>query len=163
LPVAEGFGTPRLNPIFLSFLGATLAVAVLNYLPTPLAPTVLCLAAGCGLEMMGLAKGEAYDGPLLTAGGHCLVGLSSWLALAALALRKPAATEFDETWLRFRNRYGVVWGQRTREQFNRAAANAGWPLTLAWHGLQAAARGTPPDPALPLETLRALLKRFDYQ
>jgi hypothetical protein len=54
-----------------------------------------------------------------------------------------------------------VWGQRTREQFNRAAANAGWAVELTWHGLQSSGDGAADDPALPLETLSALLKRFD--
>ncbi len=157
LPVAGGFGKLRLNGICLTFLGATLAMALLNYLPTALAPAVVLLAAACGLELAGLAKVGLPD--WLTGFGRCLVGLTPWLALAALGLRRKPETEFDRTWLRFRDRFGVVWGQRTREQFNRAAANAGWPVTLAWHGLQASG-DVPPDPAA-LETLRALLKRFD--
>jgi hypothetical protein len=160
LPVAEGFGTQRLNPFYLAFLGATLAVALLNYLPTPLAPAVIALAVGCGLEITGLAM-ELPEWLTLTVGGHVLIGLTPWFALAALSWRPKAATEFDETWLRFRNRYGVVWGQRTREQFNRAAANAGWPLTLTWHGLRLSGEGTPTNPSLALEVLCALLKRFE--
>jgi hypothetical protein len=159
LPVAEGFGKPRLNAVYLTFLGATLAVALLNYLPTPLAPAVILLAAACGSEIAGLANAELLDG--LTMAARCLVGLTPWVALAALGWRGKAATDFDRTWLRFRDRYGVVWGQRTREQFNRAAVNAGWPVTLAWHGLEASGDGVPPDKALALETLRAMLKRFE--
>ena len=159
LPVAKGFGTPRLNAVYLSFLGAMLALGVLNYLPTRLATAALTLAAGCGIEMARLATAPLPD--WLPAVGRCLVGLAPWLALAAMRWRGTAATEFDRTWLTFRDCYGVVWGQRTREQFNRAAANAGWPLRLTWHGLQASGEGTAPDEALVLETLRALLKRFE--
>ena len=159
LPVAEGFGTPRLNAVYLIFLGATLAVAFLNYLPTPLAPAVLCLAAACGIEIAGLAKADLPD--LVTVAGRCLVGLTPWVGLVALRTRPEARTEFDRTWLLFRDRFGVVWGQRTREQFNRAAANAGWPVTLTWHGLQPSGEGAQPDPAVVLDTLRALLKRFN--
>jgi hypothetical protein len=159
LPVAEGFGTPRLNAIYLSFLGATLAAALLNYVPTALAPAAVSLAVACGVQLAGLATGGNPDWLTLSAG--CLIGLTPWLGWAALGRRGRAATEFDRTWLAFRDHYGVVWGQRTREQFNRAAANAGWPVTLTWHGLQPAAAGKPPEPALPLETLQALLKRFD--
>jgi hypothetical protein len=158
LPVAEGFGTPRLNTVYLSFLAATLLVGLLNYLPTPLAPGVLALALACGLEIAGLAKAEMPG--WLVAVGRCLAGLTPWLWLAAPWWRGRAETEFDRLWLSFRDRYGVVWGQRTREQFNRAAANAGWPVALAWHGLQPAGEGTPPDPAVMLDTLQALLKRF---
>jgi hypothetical protein len=159
LPVAEGFGTPRLNAVYLSFLGGTLALGLLNYLPTRHAPAALSLAVGCVVEIAGLANAALPD--WLPPVGRCLVGLTPCLALAALSCRGQAATEFDRMWLSFRHRYGVVWGQRTREQFNRAAANAGWRLTLTWHGLQASADGTAPDPALTLETLRALLKRFE--
>jgi hypothetical protein len=158
LPVAEGFGTPRLNAVYLAFLGTTLALGLLNYLPTPLAPAVLALAIACGIEIAGLANATLPE--WLTPLGRCLLGLTPWLALASLSLRGKAETEFDRTWLSFRDRYGVVWGQRTREQFNRAAANAGWPLTLAWHGLMATGEGAAPEPTLVLETLCALLKRF---
>jgi hypothetical protein len=39
-------------------------------------------------------------------------------------------------WLDFRDRWGLVWGQRVREQFNHAAENAGWPIQLRWLGLR---------------------------
>ena len=32
----------------------------------------------------------------------------------------------------FRDSWGLMWSQRFREQFNRAAENAGWPITLRW-------------------------------
>ena len=48
-----------------------------------------------------------------------------------------------------------------REQFNRAAANAGWRLALGWHGEYALEAGMCPEPELALATLRAVLKRFD--
>jgi hypothetical protein len=158
LPVAEGFGSPRLNAVYLGFLGAMLALGLLNYLPTRLAPAALTLAVGCGVEIAGLAHLPLPD--WLAPAGRCLVGLAPWSALALMRWRWPAATEFDRTWLSFRDRFGVVWGQRTREHFNRAAANAGWPLRLTWHGLEATGEGTAPDDAVVLETLRALLKRF---
>ena len=66
-------------------------------------------------------------------------------------------------WLDFRDRFGFVWGQRLRDQFNRAAANAGWPVYLRWRGLRLRA-GTelPPDDLQTriVDTLRAMLKRF---
>ncbi len=159
LPVAEGFGTPRLNGIYLSFLGATLAVALLNYLPTPLAPAVLALAVACGVEVAGLTTADLPD--WLLPSSRCLIGLAPWLALGTRWWHGKTETEFDRMWLCFRDRYGVVWGQRTRDQFNRAAANAGWPLTLNWHGLQPSGDGPPPNAERLLETLRALLKRFE--
>src|SRR5438067_382013 len=51
LPAAEGLGRPRPEPAHLIFLGATLAVGLVNYLPTRLGPAALLLAAGCGAEL----------------------------------------------------------------------------------------------------------------
>jgi hypothetical protein len=65
--------------------------------------------------------------------------------------------------LDFRDRFGLVWAQRVREQFNRAAANAGWPVRLYWQGLHLSAGAPLPEPAVQAEVvaaLRALLKRF---
>jgi hypothetical protein len=58
--------------------------------------------------------------------------------------------------LDFRNRFGGLWALRVRDQFNRAAANAGWPVALRWGGL----RSVGYDDDAPLKGLRALLKRF---
>lgn len=162
LPVAEGLGQPRLDLPPLLFLGATLAVGLLNYLPTRLGPAALLLAVGCGLEFALLVKGE----PGASAPGECLaaglcLALSAWLGL--LLLRRKLAgddEDFGALWLDFRDRFGVVWGLRVREQFNRAAANAGWPVTLQWHGLAVNEGATPPPQKELAEKLRALLKRF---
>jgi hypothetical protein len=161
LPVAEGFGTPRLNAVYLCFLGATLLVGLLNYLPTPLATGVVSLGVVCALEIAALAKAEFPEWFML--GGRCLLALAPWLVLARLQWRGQAGTEFDRLWLSFRDQYGVVWGLRTREQFNRAAANAGWPITLTWHGLQPTCEGAELDAPVVLETLQVLLKRFTDQ
>src|SRR5207249_2720905 len=40
------------------FLASTLAIGVLNYLPTRLAPAALMLALGCGFEILQLAASE---------------------------------------------------------------------------------------------------------
>jgi hypothetical protein len=158
LPVAEGFGTLQLNWVYLAFLGATLIVGLVNYLPTARAPAALSLAIACGIEVAGLVRSDVPG--WLTSLGHCLIGLSPWLALAVDWWKGTVATEFDRTWLSFRDQYGVVWAQRAREQFNRAAASAGWPVRLTWQGLQSAGVGSAPDSEDLLQTLRALLKRF---
>jgi hypothetical protein len=93
------------------------------------------------------------------ASGLCLA-LAPWLGLILLRRASAAgAQDFDTVWLDFRNRFGAVWGLRVREQFNRSAANAGWPVTLQWHGLAVNEGATPPRNEL-VEKLRALLKRF---
>jgi hypothetical protein len=158
LPVAEGFGTLRLNWVYLTFLGATLLVGLVNYLPTARALASLSLGLACAIEILGIVH---TDMPRwLTSLGLCLLGFATWLVLVVDRWKGRAATEFDRTWLSFRDRYGVVWAQRTREQFNRAAANAGWRVTLTWQGLQSAGGGAVRDSEESLQTLRALLKRF---
>ena len=86
--------------------------------------------------------------------GHCGILLSPWVAWLCFLGRKERRNELDGRWLKFRDRYGLVWGQRVREQFNRAAHHAGWKVHLSWFGLQGEAT------AEMNETLGALLKRF---
>src|SRR5262245_20934124 len=52
LPLAYGLGKPMPEWANTLFLAGTIAVGVLNYLPTRLAPAALILAAGCGAEIM---------------------------------------------------------------------------------------------------------------
>jgi hypothetical protein len=157
-PLAEGFGTLHLSGGHLAFLAATLAVALLNYLPTRLAPGVLLLGAGCATEWAWLAG----LGPVETAAawGWILAGAAPWAALVSCSRHRGAVTEFDRLWLAYRDRFGLVWGQRVRDQFNRAAAHASWPLVLSWEGLRPTGAGVPPDAGPALKTLRAILQRF---
>jgi hypothetical protein len=155
LPLAEGFGRLHLTPPRVLFLAAILGVGLLNYLPTRLVFTAALLAIGCGTELASLSAD-----PGRTAGGWEMVAVGSapWAALVMLVWgQAPAKSEFDRTWLRFRDGFGALWGQRMREQFNRAAANAGCAGRLGWGGL----RGAPPaEEEQLLATLRSLLKRF---
>ncbi len=154
LPLAEGFGRLTLAGPRLLFLGATLAVSFLNYLPTRLAPSALLAAAGCAAELVSLAGwGDAGLGPA----GRLALAVAPWAAFVMMRARPEPASEFDRTWRRFRDGFGALWAERVREQFNRAAANAGLSGRLGWRGLSAAAA----DEGEPLrEVLRALLKRF---
>jgi hypothetical protein len=63
-------------------------------------------------------------------------------------------------WRTFRDRFGFVWAQRLRDQFNRAAANAGWPVHLGWSGLRGD-MGPVGDAEKPLAVLRSALRRFE--
>src|SRR5207249_767344 len=62
LPVAEGWGHVTLSGPRLLFVAGTLAVGVLNYLPTRLWPAALLLGAACTGEVLRLAEGVADSG-----------------------------------------------------------------------------------------------------
>ena len=168
LPFAESWVTGK--PFVLDtarglFLGATLAVGIVNYLPTRFAGAAILLALGCVLEVV-----------VLTAPNHDVSvwflnqpGLTLWPCLVSLAAyglarsRVESAAEFDQLWLDFRDRFGFVWGQRLREQFNNAARHASWPVILRWQGLRLLPGSALPESSVQdeiLDTLRALMKRF---
>ena len=153
----------QLGEVRAVFLAATLATAVLNYLPTRLAPAALLLGVGCGLEMWALLEPAAAK---RTLGAHpwpafLLVGSAPWAAWAAVNTRREAVAAADRLWLHFRESYGLVWSQRVREQFNNAARHAGLPVELHWRGLiPTTASPSAETDAASLQTLTALLKRF---
>jgi hypothetical protein len=162
LPLVQGFDT-----LHFIFLGAVLIVGLLNYVPTRFAPAVLLVGIGVATEFYSLTADEARVAALADAleAGRCLLAVSPWIALAR-SYRRRARSEFDRAWLAFRDRFGLFWGQRMRDQFNRSAANAEWPVQLHWRGLRRAGpeapRELPPDQMKEiLGTLRALLKRFE--
>ncbi len=165
LPLLESIfiGTDPVDPLRVFFLGATLGVGLLNYVPTRSAPAVMLLALA-----------EAGEGASLFAPGvmpangivqlfHLLLLLTPWGVWGCWRGGWRGRSEFDRLWLDFRDRLGLLWSQRVREQFNRAAANAGWPVSLAWRGLRRTATGPAISPAeqhAALDTLRAALTRF---
>jgi len=162
LPLAEGLGDVRLDPLRLVFLGGSLVVGFLNYLPTRLAAAMVVAAIGCGLEL-AILQATPEVGTLLervVVIGRCLLAASPWIALVVVrALPLPPA-QFDRLWIGFRDRFGLVWGQRVREQFNRAVVHAGWPVVLRWRGLRAFGLIDETQRAAITAALRALLKRF---
>jgi hypothetical protein len=157
LPVLNGLGQPRLETVHWLFLSVTLAVPTVNYLPTRLGPSAVLLAMGCGLEMARLIGAASSEEARFA--GMALVSVSPWTAWATLRSRRSSVTEFDRVWLSYRDGFGFLWGQRMREQFNRAAHHAGWPVHLRWGGLDIPI-GAMPDSAELLAVLRAVLKRF---
>jgi hypothetical protein len=167
LPLAQGLLTraPLERSLLLLSVAGTIAVGVLNYLPTRLAPAGLLLAVACGIQFAGLLGQPVPEGPIAIPRTAEWLALAfvPWLAHVCLAGRPPAPSAFDELWLDYRDRFGFFWSQRLREQFNRSAAHAGWQVILRWNGLRLV-RGTPlPEPDVQeamLATLRALMKRF---
>lgn len=153
LPLASGFGKPRLESAQFMFLIGTLAVGLLNYLPTRLWPAVLLAGAAFSLELIRLAEITiSWD---VMWESYFLLALSPWAALIMQRLA-PSSNEFDRLWLGFRDRFGFLWAQRIREQFNNSAASAGWTARLSWSGL----RPTSACNDDLLTTLQAVLKRF---
>lgn len=161
---AEGLltgGTIELGGIRLVFLAGTLALVVLNYLPTRLGPAAVLMLIGCALELCAVSgQLPASVADLALVG--MIFGLALWVGRMGLRWQRQPVSEVDRLWLDFRDHYGLVWGQRLREQFNRSAANSGLPVTLRWHGLEPAIPGAlePPVESASLATLQALLKRF---
>jgi hypothetical protein len=170
VPVAEALFADRalsLGGVRTFFLGATLAVGLINYLPTRLAPAIVILFLGCVGEILMLARQEGLietafpfaqlSRPLLVA--------SPWVAYLSLAWQPRARSQADALWLGFRDRFGLFWGQRLREQFNCSAANSGWPVHLRWQGLRVIQpeKQAPETQSAIVDVLRALLKRFVFE
>src|SRR5262249_15358206 len=132
LPIAEGLGEIHLDPLGLIFLGGTLAIGALNYLPTRLAAAVIAMGVACGIELALLQQAENAAPGLERAASvsRCLLAITPWLALGGVRSGRRPTSVVDQIWLGFRDSFGLVWSQRVREQFNRAAENAGWPVVL---------------------------------
>jgi hypothetical protein len=168
LPPAEGLlahGAWHLEGPRTLFLAAMLVVIVLNYLPTRLGPAALLLGAGAALHLSLLGGSEELRETLATYTpiANLLLAIVPWAALERIASRPTPPSEFDRIWLVFRDRFGLVWSQRLREQFNNAANHAGWPVILRWQGLRIIPGSAPPsDEAAQamLDALNALMKRF---
>ena len=114
------------------------------------------MGQAAALELSLLVTGTAARS-LWTTVADLLIALVPWVAWLT-GRGRPAISELDRLWLDFRDRFGLVWGQRLREQFNRAVSHAGLPLELGWRGLQSGGNCHPPDAALAI--LLSLMKRF---
>ena len=152
LPLLMGLGELRLQREQVWFLGAVLLVGVANYLPTRLFVPAALLLAWCALELavvVGWREPVAVEPLLLLAAPW-----GAWLVRPSARL-----TAFDRAWWVFRHRFGFLWSERMRDQFNRAADNASLGVALGRGGLV----GQTPDEETRrrAETLlAALLGRF---
>jgi hypothetical protein len=156
LPLLETWliGVTSLDGLRRFFLVATLAIAVVNYVPTRLALGAIALGGGCG--------GLLYESLSGTTGMQTLASAAvlsaPWLAWLGKMLPTPRSP-VDRAWLAFRDRYGLVWSQRVREQFNAAAKNHGWPVALGWSGMQRWQEGKTGLDEIEA-ALKGLLQRF---
>jgi hypothetical protein len=160
LPLAEGLGDLRLNLFETTFLTATLALGLLNHLPTRLAAVVLPAGAACAIEACLVFKINGMDLIWLDLWALALLAVAPWLGLATARRGATISDDFNREWLAFRDRFGVVWGLRLRDQFNRAAVNAGWGVVLDWKGLRSPEKDSAARRPEALTGLRAVLKRF---
>jgi hypothetical protein len=156
LPMAQAWGSLRVETAQAIFLAAVLAVPILNYLPTRLGPGVILSAMGFAGALVHLAGSRLGAGHEVA---HLCVAAGPWLALLTRRWREPRSA-FDQTWLRFRDGFGFVWGQRARNQLNRAAENAGLTPRLAWRGLVEADGSIATAADDMLQLLQGVLKRF---
>jgi hypothetical protein len=165
LPLVESLviGTDTNDALRVFFLSATLAVGLCNYLPTRSAPAVLLLAAACAGEVVSLFAPGVLPNRGEVRLFHLVLLLTPWAVWVCWRAERQARSEFDVAWLDSRDRMGLLWSQRVREQFNNAAVRAGWPVRLAWRGLHRTVSNVailPTEQDAMLETLRAALKRF---
>jgi hypothetical protein len=142
------------------FLAVLLSINVLNYLPTRLGLGAFLLGAGSAGELCGLGSGRPdrvieFGGMPLTV--WC-IGLAPAVAWMGVRIGRGKESAVNRLWASFRDRYGLVWGQRLREQFNRAAANGGLNAQLGWWGLRG--RPSADSASAAHEMLGALMKRF---
>jgi len=161
MPVFEqGWDAPHwhLDPLRGAFLGIVLAIGVLNYVPTRLGPWVMLAGLGLltalgWLPLAGLPRFPFVFGFLAVALWGAYVGGGNVVAAESLAGR----------WLSFRDRYGVVWALRVKEEFNAAARHAGLKAQLDWWGDTTGSEAalSPDKQQEMLLLLRKLLWRFD--
>jgi hypothetical protein len=162
IPLAQELflGTSWLTgPVWKTFLGITLAVGILNYLPTRLWLGSIWLFVACLIELLGL---DVERRPMLDWFPFGVAALSIWSSWGLIRWGRQVEGGCDSLWRDFRDRLGFVWGQRVREQFNAAAQHANLDVELTWRGLRTKTRAAPTDSqgATARELLSALVQRF---
>jgi len=165
LPLAEKMflGTPSFGWPRVLFLGATLAVGIINYVPTNFALPTLLLGILYTGECFSLFAIDLEIRPEALFFLHASLFVIPWTCWWCGRRHAPRKMAFNQIWLDFRDQFGLFWGQRVREQYNRSAHNADLPGYLFWRGWKALDKNA----AVSVEKLRemesllqALLKRF---
>jgi hypothetical protein len=151
----------RLDSPWTIFYWLVVLAGVTNYLPTRYGPAAVVLGVGFGVEYLGLTRlswAPVSRAAVWSVFPWCLAAAAG---LAGFASRRPArgAGRLESAWFFFRDHWGVVWGLRVMERFNRSASALGWPARLAWQGLVPEEPGSP-LPAEAESTLKSLIRRF---
>ncbi|MCX7700816.1 MAG: hypothetical protein N2039_08045 [Gemmataceae bacterium] len=163
LPLAEGFFSGRdLSPsdnLRWLFLAVATAFGLLNYVPTRLgiAASLMLLAVAGELYLLRWAGSETWHQWAVI-----LAGAAPWVGWMTMSLRRTSADQATQRWLDFRNRFGVVWAWRLREQFNNSSLHRQLGLELTWGGVRRSDGGelSEADREGANETLAALMLRF---
>jgi hypothetical protein len=148
-----------IDSIRTGFLAVALLVGLVNYLPTSFGLGALALLAACILELRHIGSNMPENERLASL---ALTGSAPWLAWLGRRVWSSRGGEPDRIWKDIRDRFGVVWGERIREQFNRAASNAGLEVMMGWGGLRRFDRAplTENERTVSRDLLTALMKRF---
>jgi hypothetical protein len=166
LAEADVRGIPlRLDSVRAVFMVILLGTTVVNYLPTRLGGGAVLLGVGAMRELQPFLSETGptalnFGGLPWTAWSIGLAPTAAWLGTLVGGSTTDGAVKL---WTSFRDRFGLVWGLRLREQFNRAAANAELPIELGWAGMRSTAKvpGRMSDsPSAAREILAALMQRF---
>jgi hypothetical protein len=120
-------------------LGGVLLVGVVNYAPTRWGGAALGFLPAMTAALAALHRPDFawFRSPLCL---HLILIWSSsclWMAWRLMVRVPNPANRCTLIWLRFRDKYGVLWAKRVQEQLNTAAAHAGLHRRLAWQGLTA--------------------------
>jgi hypothetical protein len=151
----------NLSAVRLLFVSVIVGIVILNYIPTHVGIGAFGIGLSCVIVLMALS-----DQAQLLFLAPFNIGASLWIGMWTLQgfMSRTAPTEFNRLWRGFRNRYGAIWAERVREQFNNAARNNQWQVHLSWTGLRSQ-RKQESSPTVDPEWLAALMsltKRFRY-
>jgi hypothetical protein len=159
--VREGGGWDRLRLAapWSIFYGLLVLVGVTNFLPTRFFAAATLVGLGFAAEYAGLTSPQWSRADRGAAWMLVPIGwaMAAWVADLATLRARRAPAGLPRLWFWFRDAWGVVWALRVQERFNRAAAAAGWPIRLTWHGVEGTPDAIPPEAAA---TLAGLLRRF---
>lgn len=159
LPLVENWvlGARSLDGLRQFFLVATLALVVSNYLPTRFWLASILLGISSGVVATYRLRADSVDS-IHAEIARLGILISPWVAWGFA--RRTSNDSLDARWLDFRDRYGLVWAQRVREQFNRSAQHAGWATYLTWQTLTIDEQDAGRETELR-RSLSGLLQRFE--
>jgi len=159
---AQGLRLLRLDAPWTIFFILVAGTGVTNYLPTRYGPAAIILGLGYALEYLSLTRPDWSSDARAAAwsGFSWCLAAAVWTAYLR-AGRSRGDDPLSTVWLWFRDHWGVVWGLRIAERFNKSAELSHWPCRLGWFGVVGASEeeaASVSDQAV--STFRGLIRRF---